>query len=1021
MKEVDMFRKLLAAFTALFLLPVLLLAQDGKLRGNVTDKESGEPLIGANVTIEGTNLGASTDLNGEFVILSVPPGTYSAKASYIGYSPVTVANVRVGSNITITQDFALSSTAIAVDAVEIVADRPLIQRNTTNTVRLNTQENIQSLPIRGIQSIVALEAGVVERGGNLYVRGGRAGEVAYFIDGSNTTNPYFNSSNVAVIQEAIEELQVQAGGYTAEFGGANAGLIRTVLRTGGTDYKFSLDMQTDDFAAPGKKFLGTTARGYRNIVGTASGPVPSVANLRFFVAGQHNFERNDQPIFLTPFRFEGLVTDDKGSRPAGEPLPGPIEFKENYLYNNGTQNNQMQGTLLYTLNQFKFKLSGTAEEIRNESGGQWTSALQYYFNQARNADQKTRRVFGNLRFTHVVSPTTFYEVGLSYQRRDFRSYDADLKHSWTLYADSVANLNAGYDGWTTRYQGPLGYSTIFDFSFAHPNTPNNSYSKNNQTGIGATVDFTSQVNSNWELKAGGSLEAWTMRFFSVGNVRALSEYMDTDKNGSWDRTFTSAQERRVLMIRTGGINAIGYEYDNGFTEVDDGFDKPAQPFMASAYVQNKFEYKDLIVNVGARYELFDPKATAVPTTANPVTGGFDYQEPPFDSNLEVLDETKLTETEAYSVLLPRVSFSFPVTENTVFYALYGKYAQMPSLNNLYMNNITLSGLFNPLGRVPYNLGGTTIGFMARPERLTQYELGIRQTLSENFAMTITGFYKDTKDQLSIRRVYNSAGVPIMTSYQNEDFGTVKGVELTLELRRTNRLAAKVNYTLSDARGTGSTPRSSQNAVTDEASARFPNFINPLDFNQAHRGSIMLDYRFAKGDGGPALEGIGLNLLLTFNSGHNYTKIQEPQNLGQASPWNIGVRALIDSRSRVPVEPINNSTTPWVFNVDLTFNKVFYLDILNVEVYARVLNLFNTKHVLNVFPTTGTPYDDGWLKSPFAEPYKAIPLYEDFYRAINLDNRYSYMALGFNGGLGNQAGGDLFGDPREIRLGVKLEY
>jgi len=184
---------------------------------------------------------------------------------------------------------------------------------------------------------------------------------------------------------------------------------------------------------------------------------------------------------------------------------------------------------------------------------------------------------------------------------------------------------------------------------------------------------------------------------------------------------------------------------------------------------------------------------------------------------------------------------------------------------------------------------------------------------------------------------------------------------------------------------------------------------------------MLDYRFARGDGGPALEGIGLNLLLTFNSGHNYTKIQEPQNLGQATPWSVGVRALVDSRSRVPVEPINNSSTPWFFNVDMTFNKVFYLDLLNVEVYARVLNLFNTKHVLNVFPTTGTPDDDGWLKSPYAEPYKAIPLYEEFYRAINLDNRYSYSVLGFGGGLGGQAGNDLFGAPREIRLGVKLEY
>lgn len=817
----------------------------------------------------------------------------------------------------------------------------------------------------------------------------------------------------------MEELQVQAGGYTAEYGGANSGLIRTTLKTGGSDYKFSLDAQTDDFAGPGKEFLGTTANGQRNIVATASGPL-YLKDLRFFLAGQHNFSRNRQNLFLEPFRFDNLVTDALGARPAGTPLPGPIEFKRNYLYNNWSENNQLQGTLLYTYDQFKFKFSGTYEQVQRMDGGSWPGVLRNYFNQKRNVIAKTDRIWSNLRFTHVVSPTTFYELGVSYQQRRFRSYDKDFKHDWRSYADSVANLALGFDEWTTRYQGPSGYSAIFQFTFDHPNSPSNSYSKNKQDGIGATVDLTSQINTNWELKAGGSLETWTMRFYSVGNIRSLMEYMDTNRDGAWDRTFSSEQERRVTMIRQGGINAIGYNYETG-EEIGEGYDKPAKPFMASAYIQSRLEYKDLIVNVGARYELFDPKATAVPKTTNPVTGQLDWQEPPFDQNLNVLREDQLIETEPHSLLLPRVSFSFPVTDRTVFYALYGKYAQMPALANIYLNNVALSALFNPLTRVPYNLGGNTIGFTSKPERLTQYEIGIRQSLSDNFAMTVTGFYKDTKDQLSIRRESNSVGVPIMTSFQNEDFGTQKGLELTLELRRTNRIAAKVNYTLSDARGTGSTPRSSQNAVTDEASARLPNFISPLDFNQTHRGTMMLDYRFSKGEGGKALEGLGLNLLLSFNSGHNFTKIREPQNLGQATPWDIGVDALRDSRNRIPVEPINSSSTPWVFNVDMTLNKVFFLPMMNIEIYARVLNVLNSKQILNVFPSTGTPFDDGWLKSPFAESYKQIPNYEEFYRSVNLQNRWAYMDIGAGQGLGQQAGGDLFGSPRQILLGLRLEY
>lgn len=1022
-------RKLLVAFTAIFLMPALLLAQDGKLRGRVTDKESGEPLIGANVTIDATTLGATTDINGDYVILSVPAGTYTLKASYIGYSPVSISNVRVGSNITITQDFALSSTAITVEAVEIIAQRPLIQRNTTNTVRVATQENIETLPIRGVQNIIALEAGVVQKDGNLYIRGGRAGEVAYFIDGANTTNPYFNSQNINVIQEAIEELQVQTGGFTAEYGGAASGIVRTTTRTGGSDYKVSLDFRTDDFAKPGSQFLGTSAFGFRNAVLTAGGPIPGFKDIRFFVAGQHNYLRNRQAMFLEPFKVENLVDDGLDVYPAGTPLPGPIEFKRNSLYNNWAENNQVQGNLLWNLNQFKFKFSGSIEQAQNPNGGSWTGALTNYYNQKKNTLSKTDRMFGNLRFTHILSPTTFYEVGLSYQQRYARTYDQDFKHNWQAYPDSAANAALGYTGWTSRYAGPGNYSFIFKFPFTHQNAPNNSYAKNKQTSFGATVDFTSQINSNWEFKVGGALESWIMRSYGVGNISALNTYMDKNKDGSWDRTFvgdtatgtySADYEKRIKMIQTGAINAIGYDYLTG-KEVDEGFDGPGKPFMASAYVQSKFEYNDLILNVGARYELFDPNGRTLPTTLNPSTGQQDWDNPDYNEDLLVVNEANLGEMNSYALLLPRVSFSFPVTDNTVFYALYGKFAQMPSLNQLYVNNVTLSNLVIPGPRSPYNLGGATLGFMMRPERLTQYEVGLRQIVTENLAFTLTGFYKDTKDQLQIRRVFNSAGNAIFTSFQNEDFGTQKGLELTLELRRTNRLSARVNYTLSDARGTGSQSRSAQNAVTDEVTARSLQFISPLDYNQAHKGTLMLDYRYARGEGGPVLEGMGLNVLFTFNSGHSYTKIAEPQNLGQATAWRIGVRALEDSRNRNPVEPINASSTPWVFNVDLNWNKVFYLDMFNVELYANVLNLFDTKSVLNVFPTTGTPYDDGWLKSPFAESYKQIPGYEDFYRAINLQNRWAYMRLGAGGGLGGQVGGDLFGAPRQIRLGVKLEY
>jgi hypothetical protein len=224
--------------------------------------------------------------------------------------------------------------------------------------------------------------------------------------------------------------------------------------------------------------------------------------------------------------------------------------------------------------------------------------------------------------------------------------------------------------------------------------------------------------------------------------------------------------------------------------------------------------------------------------------------------------------------------------------------------------------------------------------------------------------------------------------------------------------ARFNYTLSDAQGTGASSSSNSVATSDEIKARFPNFTAPLPYNQAHRGNLVLDYRFGKGDGGPILEGMGVYVVMSFNSGHNYTKIEEPQNLGQSNAWSVGIRALQDARFRNPVEPANASTTPWVFNIDLNWNKVFYFSGLQFELYANVLNLLNTKQIINVYPQTGTPFDDGWLKSPNASTYKALPDYEAFYRAINLANRWGIM---------NTFVGDVYGAPRQIRVGARMEF
>ena len=1026
-----MFRKLLLVIAALLLLPALLFAQDGKLRGKVTDRESGEALIGANVTVEGSNLGAASDVNGEYVILSVPAGDYTVKVTYIGYSPTTISNVRVNSNITTTQDFKLVSSAIQIQAVVIVAERPMIQRNTTNTIRVSQQEDVQYLPFRGVQNYVSLSAGAVQQGGTLYVRGGRAGEVGYYVDGANATNPLFNSEGYGAIREAIEEVQLQTGGFTAELGGANSGIVRTTTRTGSSQLKASIDYLTDDFAKPGQQFLKTSAFGYKNAVGTISGPI--LEGVRFFAAGQFNYWRDRQPMWLVPFTFEGLVDDGLVSADnKGKALPGPIDFRQNYLPNTWLQDVQGQGNLLFDLKQLvdapvKIRINALYDVNTSINGGTWPGVVGNYF---RNPDKmsrnETKTFSGGVKLTHVVSQTTFYEVSVSMQSRKFRQFDPVFEDNWMSYADSAANANAGFMGvvnpWSNRYSSPLNMSIISKFQLSDPNAPINGYSKNSQSSISASVDFTSQINSRWELKAGGSIDSWTMRTWAIGNIASLLTFLDPNRDGVFDadaivfgsdiaKGYTVDDKlRRIRWLNAGGIGNYGYDYQGneteGFNSGGNTVDKPYKPTFAAAYLQNKFEFNDLILNFGLRYEYIDPKMLYIEPTLNPVSNQYDYQNVPVDQETNVVDESLYKAVQAFGYLLPRISFSFPVSDRTVFYTQFGKYVQMPSLNQLYNTTLGFSNAINPLTR---SFTSGSLGYSARPERTTLFEVGIRQVLTPNLALTMTGFYKDTKDQIQLRRVYNSLGNPIFTSYQNTDFGTVKGVEVTLQLRRTERIQVNLNYTLSDARGTGASSASNAVATSDEIKARFPNFVALQPFNQAHRGSVVFDYRFAKGDGGAILEGLGASLLMSFNSGHPFTKIEESV-LGQWNPWNVGVYALADARFRNPAEPVNSSTTPWVFNLDMNISKMFYFGGVNFEIYANILNLLNAKQIIDVFPNTGTPYDDGWLKNPASGQYKSIPNYEAFYRALNLDNRWGIMNYR----------GDVYSAPRQIRIGARME-
>lgn len=950
-----------AMFLVVFL-PLITFAQTGKIVGKVLDLETGEVLIGANIVVEGTQLGAATDLNGEYFILNVPPGTYTVTARFIGYRAERISNIKVSVNLTTEVNFNLPSESYQTDLITVVAPKPLINKNITNSTSIVRSEDIENLPIRGVNAVVGTQGGIVSQGGNIYVRGSRSDQVAFYVDGVLVTNPVFGGSMTSMIQNAIEEIQVQTGGYSAEFGGANGGIIATQSKTGSSDFKFTAEAITDNFAKVGDEFLGGYTYGYSELVFTAGGPI--LPNLRFFVAGNNVFQRS-RAEFTRGYDFQNIFSPG-----VADPDTFSIVVPKGYNPSDFTNQYQLQGNLRWDLNPLTFKLSANyrTQELREglkENPGDWQNVAR----QRSIGLTQDYSLTSSLKITHVINPKSFYDVIINYFDDFSVSMDPIFKHNIPLYGDSLANAAVGR---TLRSDGQyLADYSAFGFTFDRGDRPWNGYTKQKVQSIGGKTNFLYQLGKHHEFKAGFEFTYYTVRRYDiapVGIAQNVKSIADGDIRGIYDR-----------------LDNYGYDVFGNVT--DSATIGPKHPIFGGVFIQDKMEFSDLVLNLGLRLDYFDTDTRTFEDASNV----------PFDDE-GIIDPDAMVEVDPIVQVSPRVGFSFPVTDQTVFHAQYGKFIQQSRLRDVYLGFSRASDVIKG-GYAESN----PVGFGIRPERTTSYEIGFKQQLGENFAFDITGFYKSIKDQVQLRPIFASQDAAHTRYYAfvNGDFSTAKGIEFKLDLRRTQRLSATFDYTYSDAKGTGSTPNTAFRTVWQSPTSDpyFPQIIAPLTFNQTHRGALNFDYRFGKEDGpelfgSKILQKTGLNMLFTFNSGFNYTR------------WDGFANA------RIPNETLNASTTPWVFQLDARLDKSFSLGPVDLNIYLWVTNVFNTQNIVDVFNTSGDAYDDGWLASD-----EGKARYEGYRLNYGQEAADTYKELY----LASIYDPDNFGPPRQIRLGIKLEY
>jgi len=343
------------------------------------------------------------------------------------------------------------------------------------------------------------------------------------------------------------------------------------------------------------------------------------------------------------------------------------------------------------------------------------------------------------------------------------------------------------------------------------------------------------------------------------------------------------------------------------------------PFIASAYIEDKLEYSDFVLNLGLRLDHRDVDIA--------------YNYTPTDT----VDRYKDADTKTR--ISPRLGLSFPVSEKSVLHFNYGVYYQAPLYEYLYTNLDGESGSGLPL------FGNPDLD----PEETISYELGLDHLIGENLRLDVTAYYKDINDLVAAREDSVIAGTSTLTKFTNDDYGTVTGVDLSLEVRPgSSNLSGSVSYGYMIAKGNGSYAKEAYYTYLTSTTDTLPPITEyALDFDQRHTVTAVLDYR-VPGNWKGSLFGLGLpgawglSLAGYFGSGLPYSKTDADGN-------RLGER--------------NESRLPANYSVDMRFNKDFNMgrgsEILTF--FFEVDNIFDRRNVINVYSRTGLPNDDAQIR------------------------------------------------------------
>ena len=683
------------------------------------------------------------------------------------------------------------------------------------------------------------------------------------------------------------------------------------------------------------------------------------------------------------------------------------------------------------------------------NGDRTEDVYSLWYNTGRQYNGYSRSKDAQFRFTGSASADIndhAIQFGFEYEQRDDRYYFVRPTGLWTLAQQQVNKYIGESEG---IYEFSNDDGTLVE--------QQNSYNFDEMTGFATNFRDVHGI-SEYQIV---DIHSYTPSDFDISMFSA-DELLTVNPGTSYSTWYGyDSQGNKIEGVQPGMKEFLTNKEDGEYTREMAAF----QPIYVSGYIQDKFAFEDLIFNIGVRIDRYDANqevlkdkysiyevrtagevstfgdhpsnigddyvvyvntevdATAItgyrsgddwfnaegipitdPNVLNQSTGVTPLLKNPgaaqSDPSNFGLDADAFEDYKPQVSVMPRISFNFPISDEAIFYAHYDVLTQRPSRNRMdpsdyfFLAQQTATTINNP------NL---------KSQRTTDYELGFKQTLSSSSALSISAFYREMRDMIQYTQVAFAYPKQYFT-YGNIDFGTVKGLSIAYEMRRTKNVSFNANYTLQFADGSGS----SSTSGVDIVNSNQPNLRTtlPLDYDQRHNLTASVDFRYGAGNkyNGPLVNGVailqntGVNLVATAGSG---TPFSRQQNTTREAMFGINDRTNLEGS-------LNGSRLPWRYRLDMRVNKSFDLawgegenrKTASMNVYFQVQNLLNTQNIVTVYQYTGNPNDDGYLNTAVGigdiQRQNDPTAFADLY-SLKLNNPNNYTR------------------PRTVRLGVTLDF